>query len=104
MNGGNAQQADAVREALEEAIRYAEIGEYLYSACAYSGGNGYTEPREYGIEWQWQQSKPDQYGQGMLLAAATAWHKEQADDGTVAEAAKLRAALTEPAPSGDEVE
>lgn len=80
----------------EEALRLCEIGEYLYSACAYSYGDGYTEPREYGIEWQWQQSAPGQYGQGMLLAASTQWHEEQAADGTLTEAAKLRAACTPP--------
>jgi len=76
---------------LEEAIRLAEVGEYLYSSRAYSYGDGYTEPREYGIDWQWQQSKPDEYGQGVLLAEAVKWHKEQAEDGTITEAAKLRA-------------
>jgi len=91
-------------KAMEEAIRYAEIGEYLYSACAYSHGDGYTEPREYGIEWQWQQSKPDEYGQGTLLAASTAWHNEQAADGSPTEATKLRAALSasNPAKEGGE--
>ena len=88
---------------LEEALRLAEVGEFLYNACAYSYGDGYTEPREYGIEWQWQQRKPDEYGQGQLLAASTKWHVDQAEDGTVTEAAKLRAALASvPAPSGTE--
>lgn len=80
---------------LEEAIRLAEIGEFLYSH-AYSYGDGYTEPREYGIEWQWQQTEPNTYGQGALLAASTRWHEEQAEDGTVTEAAKLRSHLTSP--------
>lgn len=80
-------------ERLEEAVRLAEVGEYLFNACRYSGGDGYTEPREMGIEWQWQQSAPDQYGEGMLLAAATKWHDEQAEDGTVTEARKLRESL-----------
>ncbi|ABS68901.1 hypothetical protein Xaut_3673 [Xanthobacter versatilis] len=75
---------------LEEAIRLAEVGEYLLNACLYSGGDGYTEPREMGVEWQWQQSAPDQYGQGMLLAAATKWHDEQAEDGVITEARQLR--------------
>ncbi|MFG1302663.1 hypothetical protein V5F34_00790 [Xanthobacter autotrophicus] len=82
-------------DGLEEAARLAEVGEYLFSACRYSGGDGYTEPREMGIEWQWQQSAPDQYGEGMLLAAATKWHDEQAEDGIVTEARKLRAALSQ---------
>lgn len=83
----------ASHEDLEEAIRFAEIGEYLYSACAYSYGDGYTEPGEFGIEWQWQQSAPGTYGQGALLAASTRWHAEQAENGTVTEAAKLRLSL-----------
>jgi len=78
---------------LEEALRLAEVGEFLYSACAYSYGDGYTEPREYGVEWQWQQSKPDEYGQGHLLASAVKWHSERAEDGIATEAAKLRATL-----------
>lgn len=78
---------------LEEAIRLAEIGEYLYNR-SYSYGDGHTEPREYGIEWQWQQSKPDEFGQGVLLAEAVKWHSDMADDGILTEAAKLRAALS----------
>lgn len=82
-----------LREALdgvEEGLRLAEVGEYLYNECAYSYGDGRTEPREYGIEWQWQQAKPDEYGQGQLLAASTKWHAEQAADGIGTEATKLR--------------
>lgn len=78
---------------LEEAIRLAEVGEYLFSAKAYSYGDGHTEPREYGIEWQWQQSAPNTFGQGILLAEATAWHEQMAADGIVTEASKLRAVL-----------
>lgn len=88
-------QAPAVAEVeddLEEAVRLAEVGEYLYSR-AYSYGDGYTEPREWGIDWQWQQSKPDEYGQGQLLAESTAWHAQQNEDGAVTEATKLRARL-----------
>ena len=77
----------------EEAVRLAEVGEYLFNACRYSGGNGYTEPREMGIDWQWQQCAPEQYGEGMLIAATTKWHDEQAEDGIVTEARKLRQAL-----------
>ena len=82
-----------LREAMdgvEEGLRLAEVGEYLYNECAYSYGDGRTEPREYGIEWQWQQAKPDEYGQGKLLAASTKWHAEQAADGIGTEATKLR--------------
>lgn len=82
-----------LREAMdgvEEGLRLAEVGEYLYNECAYSYGDGRTEPREYGIEWQWQQAKPDEYGQGELLAASTKWHAEQAADGIGTEATKLR--------------
>ncbi len=78
---------------LEEAIRLAEIGEYLYNR-SYSYGDGYSEPREYGIEWQWQQTKPNEFGQGALLGEAVRWHKEQADDGVITEASKLRRALS----------
>lgn len=78
---------------LEEAIRLAEIGEYLYNR-SYSYGDGYSEPREYGIEWQWQQTKPNEFGQGALLGEAVSWHKEQADDGVITEASKLRRALS----------
>jgi hypothetical protein len=91
--------APALSADLEEAIRLCEVGEYLYSARAYSYGDGYTEPREYGIDWQWQQSKPGEYGQGVLLAEAVKWHEAQAADGFVTEAAKLRAALAAPAPA-----
>ena len=77
---------------LEEAIRLAEIGEYLYNR-SYSYGDGYSEPREYGIEWQWQQTKPNEFGQGALLGEAVRWHKEQAEDGVITEASKLRRAL-----------
>lgn len=78
---------------LEEAIRLAEIGEYLYNR-SYSYGDGHDEPREFGIEWQWQQSKPDEFGQGALLAEAVKWHSEMAEDGIVTEATKLRSALS----------
>lgn len=91
-------QADGAHD-LEEALRLAEVGEYLYSARAYSHGDGYTAPREYGIEWQWQQSKPNEYGQGVLLAEAVKWHEEMAADGIITEAAKLRAALSHSAAS-----
>lgn len=87
---------------LEEAIRLCEVGEYLYSARAYSYGDGYTEPREYGIEWQWQQSKPNEFGQGVLLAEVAKWHADRAEDGIVTEATKLRAmsaALASQAPA-----
>ncbi len=88
---------------LEEAVRLCEVGEYLYSARAYSYGDGYTEPREYGIDWQWQQSKPGECGQGVLLAEAVKWHEMQTADGFVTEAAKLRAALAAPtSPTGAE--
>lgn len=86
-----------LREAMdgvEEGLRLAEVGEYLYNKCAYSYGDGRTEPREYGIEWQWQQAKPDEYGQGELLAASTKWHAEQAADGIGTEATKLRDTIT----------
>ena len=77
---------------LEEAIRLAEIGEYLYNR-SYSYGNGYDEPREFGIEWQWQQSKPNEFGQGALLAEAVKWHSDMAEDGISTEATKLRASI-----------
>lgn len=83
-----------VSEEMEEALRLAEIGEYLYNARAYSYGDGQTEPREYGIEWQWQQSAPGEYGQGILLSEAARWHEQQAEDGFVTETSKLRAALS----------
>lgn len=77
---------------LEEALRLAEIGEYLHNK-SYSYGDGYTEPREYGIDWQWQQSKPDEFGEGVLLAEAVKWHAEMVEDGITTEATKLRASL-----------
>lgn len=79
----------ASAKAVEEALRLAEIGEYLYNR-SYSYGDGRTEPREYGIEWQWQQSKPDEFGEGVLLAEAVRWHGEMSEDGIVTEASKLR--------------
>ena len=85
--------AEIMHNDLEEALRLAEVGEFLYNECAYAYGDGYSEPREYGIEWQWVQSKPDEYGQGQLLAASTRWQSEQAEDGITTEATKLRAAL-----------
>lgn len=81
---------------LEEAVRLCEVGEYLYDAKSYSHGDGYSEPREFGIAWDWQQSKPDEYGQGVLLAEANRWHDDMAADGAVTQARKLRAALTDP--------
>lgn len=79
---------------VEEALRLAEVGEYLYDEKAFSAGNGYDEPREFSICWDWQQSKPDEYGQGVLLAEAVAWHREMAADGIETQANKLRAELT----------
>lgn len=80
-------------EAVEEALRLAEIGEYLFDK-AYAHGDGHQEPREFGIEWHWQQSKPDEYGQGALLAEAAAWHDEMVADEMPTEAAKLRSFLS----------
>ena len=79
---------------VEEALRLAEVGEYLYDKKAFSAGNGYDEPREFSICWDWQQSKPNEYGQGVLLAEAVAWHREMAADGIETQANKLRAELT----------
>lgn len=79
---------------VEEALRLAEVGEYLYDEKAFSAGNGYDEPREFSICWDWQQSKPNEYGQGVLLAEAVAWHREMAADGIETQANKLRAELT----------
>lgn len=81
---------EVTRGAVEEALRLAEVGEYLYDAKSYAYGDGQTEPREYGIEWQWQQSKPGEYGQGVLLAEAVKWHADMAEDGHETEASKLR--------------
>ena len=75
---------------VEEALRRAEIGDYLYN-CAYQYGDGQSDPREFGIEWHWQQSKPNEFGQGVLLAEAVAWHECMSEDGAETEAYKLRA-------------
>lgn len=77
---------------IEEAVHLAEIGEYLYNR-SYTYGDGNTEPREFGIEWQWQQSKPNEFGQGALLAEAVKWHSDMAEDGITTEATKLRNAI-----------
>jgi hypothetical protein len=85
-------------ERLEEAVRLVEVGEYLYDAKSYSHGDGYSEPREYGIEWHWQQSQPNEYGQGVLLAEANRWHDEMlADSEMQTEARKLRTTIAEAA-------
>ena len=75
---------------VEEALRRAEIGDYLYDH-AYQYGDGQSDPREFGIEWHWQQSKPNEFGQGVLLAEAVAWHECMSEDGAETEAYKLRA-------------
>ena len=89
----------AGREAFEEAIRLAEVGEFLIDAKGFAAGNGYDEPRELSISWDWQQSKPDEYGMGVLLAEATRWHDGLAEDGVISEARKLRAALSPASPA-----
>lgn len=78
-------------EWVEEAIRLAEIGEYLYEQRAFHAGDGYQEPRELTICWEWQQSKPHEYGQGVLLAEAAKWHDDLSADGIPTVASKLRA-------------
>lgn len=83
-------QDAAASEDIEEALRLAEVGEYLYNDCTYEYGDGYEEPLEFGIEWSWGQSKPDTYGQGQLLVEAVKWHADQAADGIETEATKLR--------------
>ena len=89
----------AGREAFEEAIRLAEVGEFLIDAKGFAAGNGYDESRELSISWDWQQSKPDEYGMGVLLAEATRWHDGLAEDGVISEARKLRAALSPASPA-----
>lgn len=84
----------AVGESLEEAMRLAEVGEYLLDARSYAYGDGRTQPFEFGIEWEWQQSTPDQtHGQGVLLAQAVAWHEELRAEGVETEAYRLRRLL-----------
>lgn len=78
---------------LEEAVRLAEIGEYLFDAKSFAAGDGYHEPRELSINWEWQQHKPDTYGEGALLAEATAWHASMAEDGVETQASRLRKML-----------
>jgi hypothetical protein len=82
---------------LEEAIRLAEVGEYLFDAKSFVAGDGYHEPRELSINWEWQQSAPNTYGEGALLAEATAWHESLREDGIETQAARLRRLLTRPA-------
>lgn len=79
-------------EGLEEALRLAEIGEYLFDR-AHRYGDGQTDPREFCISWDWQQSKPNEFGEGILLAEAVKWHEGLREDGVLSEAYKLRAAL-----------
>jgi hypothetical protein len=81
---------------VEEALRLAEVGEYLLERCAVAYGDGQLDPRELTIAWEWQQTKPGEYGRGVLLAETTAWHEAQRADGFETEAYKLRAALTSP--------
>lgn len=78
----------------EEAIRLAEVGEYLFRNHCHVYGDGYNEPRELAIDWSWVQSMPNEYGEGVLLAEATTWHAEMAEEGTPSEASKLRESLT----------
>ena len=40
--------------------RKAALFTYLIENCSYAYGNGYDEPKEHGIEYQWQQSTPSQ--------------------------------------------
>jgi hypothetical protein len=79
-------------EEMEEAVRLTEVGEYLYNN-AFSYGDGYSQPREFSISWEWSQSSPDEYGQGVLLAESTKWHRAHAEDGVLTEATKLRSHL-----------
>lgn len=78
---------------LEEALRLAEVGEYLYDAKSFKAGDGYHEPREFSINWEWQQHKPDTYGEGALLAEAVAWHEEMRAEGIETQAYRLRRSL-----------
>lgn len=87
----------ATEDWIEEAVRLAEIGEYLYDHQSFSAGNGYDEPREFSINWEWQQSKPHEYGQGVLLAEAAKWHDELVADGMPTVASKLRTLVTDQA-------
>lgn len=89
---GSATATEALCD-LEEAIRLAEIGEYLYDAKAFVAGDGHHEPREFSINWEWQQHKPNTFGEGALLAEATAWHNEMCETGIETQAARLRRVL-----------
>lgn len=64
---------ERLREALKEVLRDAELGNFLRERCAYSYGNGYSEPREYSIAWEWQQRTPND-SSGAALAEQIAEH------------------------------
>jgi hypothetical protein len=46
-------------DALQGVMGAAELGDYLRERCSYSHGDRYTQPEEFGIEWHWQQSTPE---------------------------------------------
>jgi hypothetical protein len=60
-------------DALEGVMRAAELGDYLRERCSYSYGDRHTQPEEFGIEWHWQQSTPDD-GWGARLGSEIEAH------------------------------
>lgn len=100
LNEQLSQEVERLREALGAVLPFAEVGEYLTESCTYSYGDGYTQPYEYGIDWQWQQSSPDlTHGPFALQADVDAWIKDQTESAKedevecVLESVKARAAL-----------
>lgn len=89
----DAKRMGEMREALEGVLPDAELGAFLRDRCSSEYGDGYTQPFELTIQWDWQQSKPYTGGWGALQDDVDQWLAELREDGVETAASRARAAL-----------
>lgn len=61
-----AETITSLTEALAGVQPWAEIGFFLRDERAFAAGDRYTQPEELTIQWDWQQSAPDDYASAAL--------------------------------------
>lgn len=90
------QRVEKLEGALADVLPYAERGAYLSEKCAFEYGDGYTQPYELTISWEWQQSKPYTGGWGALRSDTEAWVSELRESEADVAVVRARSALERP--------
>ena len=73
-------EVSELREGLKSVMPWAEMGFYLWDACSFTAGDGYTQPHERTIEWQWQQVMPDDHDGSSMRADVEKFLAELTED------------------------